>query len=62
MSLQRVSAIVLRQFYLLRGSPARLLPLFAWVTVDILLWGFITRYLNTVASPGFKIEIGRAHV
>jgi len=29
------------------------LPLFAWVGVDIVLWGFITRYLNSVASPGF---------
>ncbi len=48
---RRVSAIVLRQAYLLRGSPARVLPLFAWVAIDIVLWGFITRYLNQVA-PG----------
>jgi ABC-2 type transport system permease protein len=50
----RASAIVLRQFYLMRGSSARVLPLFVWVAIDILLWGFITRYLNTVASPGFS--------
>jgi ABC-2 type transport system permease protein len=49
---RRVSAIVLRQAFLLRGSPARVLPLFAWVAIDIVLWGFITRYLNQVA-PGF---------
>jgi ABC-2 type transport system permease protein len=49
---RRVSAIVLRQAFLLRGSPARVLPLFAWVAIDIVLWGFITRYLNAVASPG----------
>jgi ABC-2 type transport system permease protein len=49
-----VFAIVLRQFYLLRGSPARLFPLVMWVAVDILLWGFITKYLATVASPGFN--------
>jgi ABC-2 type transport system permease protein len=54
MSPDRVGALVLRQFYLLRGSPARLLPLFAWVAIDIVLWGFITRYLNTVAAPGFN--------
>ena len=53
MRLNRTAAIVLRHFYLLRGSPARVVPLFAWVAVDIVLWGFITRYLNTVASPGF---------
>jgi ABC-2 type transport system permease protein len=47
---RRIGAIVLRHFYLLRGSPARLLPLFAWVAVDILLWGFITRYLNAITA------------
>jgi ABC-2 type transport system permease protein len=50
---RRVAAIVLRQAYLLRGSPARVLPLFAWVAIDIVLWGFITRYLNSLAVPGF---------
>ena len=49
-----VLAIVLRQFYLMRGSPARLFPLVMWVAVDILLWGFITKYLQTVAAPGFN--------
>ncbi len=53
MKLRRSAAVFLRQLYLLRGSAARLLPLFAWVAVDIILWGFITRYLNTVASPGY---------
>jgi len=50
----RVAAIVLRQFYLLRGSPARMIPLFAWVTIDIVLWGFITRYLNTFTQSSFN--------
>lgn len=54
MQFNRTAAILLRQFYLMRGSVARLLPLFAWVAVDILLWGFITKYLNSVAKPGFN--------
>jgi ABC-2 type transport system permease protein len=54
MSLRRTAAIVLRQLYLLRGSPARVIPLFAWVTIDIVLWGFISKYLNSVAAPGFN--------
>src|SRR5881296_2911830 len=54
MSLNRTFAIVLRQFYLVRGSPARVLPLFAWVGIDMLLWGFITRYLNAVSASGFN--------
>ncbi len=45
---------MLRQFYLYRGSPVRVVPLFAWVTVDIVLWGFITKYLNAIASSGFN--------
>jgi ABC-2 type transport system permease protein len=47
---RRVAAIVLRQAYLLRGSPARVLPLFAWVAIDVVLWGFITRWLNSVSG------------
>ena len=42
MTFHRTGAIVLRQFYLMRGSPARIVPLFAWVAIDIVLWGFIT--------------------
>lgn len=50
----RIAAILLRQYYLIRGSPARLLPLFVWAGVDIVLWGFITRYLNAIASPALN--------
>jgi ABC-2 type transport system permease protein len=50
---RRVGAVVLRQVYLLRGSMSRVLPLFIWVAVDMVLWGFISRYLSTLASPGF---------
>src|SRR3954449_8210529 len=49
-----ILAIPARQFYLYRGSPARVLSLFAWIAIDIVLWGFISRYLNSVASPGFN--------
>jgi ABC-2 type transport system permease protein len=53
-SARRISAVVLRQYFLLRGSPARFMPLFVWVAIDIVLWGFISKYLNSVASPGFN--------
>ncbi len=51
--LRRTAAIALRQYYLMRLGPARLFSTFAWVAVDIVLWGFITRYLNAVASARF---------
>ncbi|MBZ4418681.1 ABC transporter permease [Myxococcus sp. RHSTA-1-4] len=49
---RRAAAVALRHFYLLKGSVARFLPLFAWVAIDMVLWGFMSRYLNTVATPG----------
>lgn len=52
MNLRRVGAIVLRQYYLMRSSPTRLVPLFAWVAIDIVLWGFLARYLSGVAPQG----------
>ncbi len=53
--LRRAGAIVLRQLYLMRGSFARVLPLFAWVAVDVILWGFLTRYLNSIARAGLDL-------
>lgn len=55
MNLRRIRAIVLRQWYLMRGNPARVLPLFAWVCIDIVLWGFITKYFNSVLNAGFNL-------
>src|SRR5579862_3126280 len=54
LSLRRTSAIVLRQFYLMQGSPVRVVPLFAWVAIDMVTWGFITKYLNAVSGSGFN--------
>jgi ABC-2 type transport system permease protein len=44
--------VVLRHFYLMRGSLARVMPLFVWVAIDMVLWGFLTRYLNKVSQSG----------
>ncbi len=54
MRIKPVAGILLRQFYLLRGSPVRSLPMFAWVAIDIVVWGFITRYLNSMAAGRFN--------
>jgi len=53
-SFRRTSAIVLRQFFLMQGSPARVVPMFAWVAIDMITWGFITKYLNAVSGSGFN--------
>ena len=54
MKLRPIAGIILRQAYLIRGSPVRVLPMFAWVAIDIVLWGFITRYLNAVSGSGIN--------
>jgi ABC-2 type transport system permease protein len=51
----RVFAITLRHLYLLKGSVSRVMPIFAWVTIDMILWGFIARYLASVSLPGLTI-------
>jgi ABC-2 type transport system permease protein len=54
MNLSRMAAIPLRQFYLYRGSVARLVPMFAWVTIDMVLWGFMTSFLGGVTQTQYR--------
>jgi ABC-2 type transport system permease protein len=54
MNFGRAYAIVLRQYYLMRGSLSRFIPLFLWVAIDMVLWGFLSTYLNTVTVPGMN--------
>lgn len=54
MNIKRIYAILLRQIYLLRYNPARLAQMFIWITLDIVLWGFISKYLSGVAGSGIS--------
>ncbi len=47
---RRVAAMVLRYWYLLRSSFARLIELIYWPTVQMLMWGFLQTYLAAQAS------------
>src|SRR5881398_2384395 len=55
-SVRRVAAMVLRYWYLLRSSFARLIELIYWPTVQMLMWGFLQTYLagqsNNLARAG----------
>ncbi len=46
----RIGAMILRHVYLLRTSWPRLFELMYWPTIQMVLWGFITRYLMTSSS------------
>src|SRR3989344_2694609 len=46
MKATRIYAIFLRQAYLVRDNPTRFFQIFIWSTVDIALWGFLSKYLS----------------
>jgi len=49
-ALSRIGAMVLRHVYLMRTSWPRLFELMYWPTIQMILWGFITRFLLTNSS------------
>ena len=49
-SSRRIAAMVLRYWYLLRSSWARLTELIYWPAVQMVMWGFMTQYLLPQAS------------
>jgi ABC-2 type transport system permease protein len=53
MSLTRTYAVFLRQLYLFRSNPTRLSSVFLWLVVDIVQWGFISRYLSSLGHSTF---------
>lgn len=54
-SWRRVWAILLRHLYLLKHSFSRWIDLLYWPTVDLLLWGFITLYLQRDTLNSFNL-------
>lgn len=54
MSLTRVYAIFLRQVFLIRSNPTRLATIFLWVIVDIIQWGYISKYLGSLGQSTFS--------
>ena len=54
MSFSPAYAIFLRYWYLLLSTPQRLVQVFIWSTFDIVLWGFVTKYLSTFGVSGFN--------
>jgi ABC-2 type transport system permease protein len=53
---QRVGAMVLRYWYLLRSSWPRMLELMYWPTVQMLTWGFLQLYVSQ--NAGFFARAG----
>jgi ABC-2 type transport system permease protein len=50
LSYRRIGAIMLRNYYLFRGSWPRVLELIYWPTLEMVMWGFTSRYMATQSS------------
>lgn len=53
MSISRIYAIFLRQYYLIKSNPVRLAGMFVWLLFAIIQWGFISKYLGTFGQATF---------
>jgi ABC-2 type transport system permease protein len=55
MKLHRITALIARHAYLYRRSLPRIMEIFYWPFLDLVIWGFITLYLARFQSevPGF---------
>jgi ABC-2 type transport system permease protein len=54
MNVRRAWAVSYRYMLLLRGNGTRVFQLFVWGALDITIWGFLTKYLDSVGAAGFS--------
>ena len=57
MKLYRIYALYLRHFYLIKSSLPRWLDLIYWPTIQIILWGFISKFF-TMYSDFYNHTVG----
>ena len=57
MDLNKIYALILRHLYLIKGSFPRILDLIYWPTVQIILWGFISKFF-TLNSSFYENTVG----
>ena len=57
MSWNKIYALSLRHIYLIKGSFPRILDLIYWPTIQIFLWGFISKFF-TLSSTYYENTVG----
>ncbi len=55
MNTQRIYAIILRHFYLLRRSYDRMVDSFYWITLDLIIWGITGLYFQQLTENSQQI-------
>jgi ABC-2 type transport system permease protein len=53
----RIGALLLRYLYLYKRSAARLMGILFWPVMDLLVWGFLTSYLEKLAAPAAVVYL-----
>ena len=48
MNLNKMYGLFLRHFYLIKSSLPRILDLIYWPTIQIILWGFISKFFQFI--------------
>jgi len=54
MKLHHVKAVLVRQLFLLRKNFTRFINIFLWLSLDVIVWGFTTKYLSSVGESSFS--------
>jgi len=57
MNLNKMYGLFLRHFYLIKGSLPRILDLIYWPTIQIILWGFISKFFS-IYSDYYNNTVG----
>ena len=57
MNINKIYALSLRHVYLIKGSFPRILDLIYWPTIQIFLWGFISKFF-TLSSTYYENTVG----
>lgn len=50
MKIRRILSLMLRHFYLIKASLPRIVDLIYWPTVQIILWGFVSKFFTMYSS------------
>ena len=50
MKIKRILSLMLRHFYLIKASVPRIIDLIYWPTVQIVLWGFVSKFFTMHSS------------
>ena len=57
MNFNRIFGLFLRHYYLIKSSLPRILDLIYWPTIQIILWGFISKFF-TIYSNYYNNTVG----